>query len=478
MKQEEHVVIVGGGISGLATAYYLEQKSDNIRCTVLEAAPILGGKIATKRDNDFITEGGPESFVTRKREAWELCQELGLGDRLVGTTSRGKNYILHNGRPSLVPMGLGDAIRTPLLSFKGKMRVLREPFTPPRTDPADETMGDFLRRRVGAEMVDNVVAPAMGSVYLSDVNKMSVQVIFGQFADMEREHGSLVKGMFALMKQRRAERKLAEQNGQPIKKEKLPAFATLRGGLMELIETLAAKIDGAVMTGAKVTAVAYNSTQSQPFQLTLADGRTLCGDKVVLATPAFAMADLLASVQKSDFSKKSDFLAEKLRAVHYNPVTIAVVSFNKSDIPEPFDGFGVVVPATERSRVLAIEAVSNKFPHRSPDNQAVMRVFVGGFRHGELSNLPDDALMTLVRAELDDIFGIKAAPTSQRIFRWQPANPQYAVGHLDMVDEADGWLQANLPGVYLTGSGMRGMGVPDCIRQAKEVAEKIIMSCE
>lgn len=463
-QQEENFIIIGGGISGLATAYFLEQQVPNVSCTVVEAAPILGGKIATDRRDGFITEGGPESFVTRKREAWELCQKLGLGDRLVGTTERGKNYVLRNGRPEIVPMGLGDAIRTPLLSFKGKLRVLREPFVAPRTDSADEPLAAFMSRRVGVELVENVVAPAIGSVYLSDVNQVSTQVVFGQFADMEREHGSLVRGMFALMKQRKAERELAEQNGEP-KREKLPAFMTLRGGLMELIETLADRIEGDILTGTAVTAISYTPAQPRPYQLVLANGKMLQADKVVLAIPAFAMADLLEGFDTA--------VAQNLRAVHYNPVSITVVAYNKSDIPEPFDGFGVVVPNSETSKLLAIEAVSNKFSHRQPDDQAVMRAFVGSYRHEDLIDLPDNELLALVHDELTHIFGIHGKPTFHRIFRWQPANPQYAVGHLDMVDEAEAQLQQVAPGLYLTGSGMRGMGIPDCIRQARETVQQI-----
>jgi oxygen-dependent protoporphyrinogen oxidase len=469
-QAEKKIVVIGGGVSGLATAYYLEQAAKSsgfpIHCTVIEAARILGGKIATERSEGFITEGGPESFVTRKRQAWELCRELGLGDRLVGTTERGKNYILHNGRPQIVPMGPVDAIRTPLLSAQGKLRVLREPFVPPRTDPSDETLGDFLRRRVGSEMVENVVAPAMGSVYLSDVNQMSTQVVFGPFADMERAYGSLVKGMFGLMKQRKAERKQAERNGQPVKKEKLPAFMTLRGGLMELIETLAEKISGEILRGSAVTAVTHNPTHSQPYHLTLADGQVIDADLVVLAIPTFAMADLLAEFDTA--------VAENLRAVHYNSVATVSVAYNKADIPEPFDGFGVVVPDREPSRLLAIEAVSNKFNHRSPTDQIVLRAFVGGYRHEDLVELADDKLFTLVRAELTGIFGIQAAPTFVRIFRWQPANPQYGVGHLEMLAGVEEKLQTLLPGLYLTGSGMRGMGIPDCVRQAQETANQIV----
>jgi oxygen-dependent protoporphyrinogen oxidase len=471
---QREVIVIGGGISGLATAYYLEKQAENagfsLHCTIVEGAPILGGKIATERKNGFITEGGPESFVTRKRQAWELCQELGLSKRLIGTTERGKNYILHNGRPEIVPMGPGAAIRTPLLSTKGKLRVLREPFLPPRTDPSDETLGALLERRVGREIVTNVVAPAIGSIYLSDVNEVSAQVSFGMFADMERNHGSLVKGMFALMKQRRAERKLAEQNGQPMKREKLPPYVTLKGGLMELIETLVDKLKGDLLLGSPVKAVAHDPTRAQPFQITLQNGDTLRGDLVVLAIPTFAMADLLEPHESA--------VAEKLRAVRYNPVAIVVAAFNTADMPDPFDGFGIVVPESESSKLLAIEAVSNKFSHRSPADQTVLRAFVGGYRNEELINLPDKDLLDLVQSELAGIFDIQTVPTFHKIFRWQPANPQYGVGHLDMVAKVEAHLQAELPGLYLTGSGMRGMGIPDCVRQAQETANHIVKQLE
>ncbi|MCB9418210.1 MAG: protoporphyrinogen oxidase [Ardenticatenaceae bacterium] len=470
VEKRQKIVIIGGGVSGLATTYYMEKLAQeldlSIHCTVIESTPVLGGKISTDHSGGFITEGGPESFVTRKRQAWELCQELGLGNRLVGTTERGKNYILHNGRPQIVPMGPVDAIRTPLLSFRGKLRVLREPFVAPRTDLSDETLGDFLRRRVGGEIVENVVAPAMGSVYLSDVNQVSTQVVFGQFADMEREHGSLVKGMFALMKQRKAERQLAEQNGQSVKKEKLPAFMTLRDGLIELIETLADKIEGDILLDSKVVDIAYTPVRLEPYQLSLIDGQVISTDLVILAIPTFAMADLL-----EDFDTA---VARNLRAVHYNPVATISVAYNKGDIPEPFDGFGVVVPESESSKLLAIEAVSNKFGHRSPTDQAVLRAFIGGYRHEDLIDLPDDELSALVQEELASIFNIQAAPTFIRIFRWQPANPQYGVGHLAMVTEVERKLQKQLPGLYLTGSGMRGMGIPDCVRQARKTANQII----
>ena len=311
-------------------------------------------------------------------------------------------------------------------------------------------------------MVDNIVKPAIGSVYLGNVDQMSVAVSFGQFAQMEREHGSLVKGMFALMKQKRAERKAS---GAP-KPPKKPTFATLKNGLTELVDALADAIRGEILTNTAVSTLTHNPTQSQPYTLTLSSGETISAHAVILTTPTFAMADLLQDVDTA--------VANQLRTIIYNPVTTVNIAFNRSDIADPFDGFGVVVPDTESSQLLAVEGMSVKFPHRAPNDQFVLRAFVGGQKHANLVTLPDDELIDLVRRELAGIFDITAEPTAVQIFRWQPANPQPAVGHLAMIADIETQLAAKLPNLYLTGAGLRGQGIPDCIRQSRTIITQII----
>jgi len=454
------IAIVGGGISGLSAAYFLEKEARAagrpLQTIVIEREPQLGGKIATAQQDGFIFEGGPESFVTRKPEAWELCQELGLQNRLVGTKNAGKNYVLRNGRPQIVPTNPIAFAASPLLSGRGKLRLLKEPFVPPRADNGDESLGSFLRRRIGDEAVDNLAKPAIGAIYLGDVDQMSVQVSFDRFAQMERENGSLVKGMFALMKQKKAERKAS---GQP--REKKPPFATLRGGLMELVDALAAQIEGEIVTGTAVTALRYN----QQYELVLADGRTLTADVIILAIPTYAMAELLV--------EHDAHIADQLGSVIYTPVTTVNVAFNRQDVPNPFDGFGVVIPESEDSQLLAVEGVSVKFPHRAPDDQFVLRAFVGGQARAGLAALPDDELIALVLRELAVIFGIEVMPTAVHITRWQPANPQPPVGYLALIAEIEERLQTVLPHLYLTGAGMRGQGIPDCIRQSRALAEQV-----
>lgn len=465
MQSSTQVAIVGGGISGLSTAYYLERDAAQaqipLTVTLIEKAPVLGGKIATERRDGFIAEGGPESFVTRKPWAWELCQELGLQDRLVGTKN-GKNYILHDGRPSVVPTNPVAFVRSPLLSTNGKLRLFKEPFVEARRDPSDETLGSFIRRRLGDEALENLVGPAVGSIYLSDADQMSVQVSFDRFAELEREHGSLVKGMLAMVRSRGGS---ANKNGGKEKKEKPPTFATLQTGLIELVETLAERIQGEILTGTGVTDIAYNPTNAPAYNLQLDNGQNLAADVVILAVPGYNMAELLAPFDQG--------IADQLNTIIYNSVNTITVAFNESEIEAPFDGFGVVMPAKETSQLLAVEGMSVKFPHRAPEGQFVLRAFVGG-HNPKAAALSDNDLLVLVRSELLSIFGISARPTFTSIFRWPRANPQCGVGHLQMMDAIEKQLGELLPNLYLTGAALRGLGIPDCVRQAGETTEKVL----
>ncbi len=460
MRRKKEITIIGGGIAGLATAYYLQKKFGNeITYTVVEKTAVFGGKISTTRTDKFIIEGGPESFVTRKREAYDLCIELGLEDRLVGTEGSGKNYILHDGRPAAVPTNPIALARTPLLSRKGKIRLFKEPFVPPRMETSDETFSAFISRRLGAEAADHLAAPALRSIYLADIEKLSTAVSFGRFTELEQKYGSITKGMFGSMKEKKAARKASGEE----KPKKLAPFMTLRSGLLELVETLTGRLTGDLLLETAVTAI--KKMEDGRYQLQLNNGNSLDSDIVIMAIPTFAMADLIAPHDGD--------MGELLHNMPYNAVATVTMAFDAEDVERPFDGFGVVVPKEAGIPLLACEGMSVKFSHRNPEDQIVLRGFVGGKGHEHLIALPDDALAALVKKQLDSIFGLKGEPTISKIYRWQPAAPQYAVGHLETITAVEAKLAALLPNIYITGSGTRGMGIPDCIRLAQETVSKI-----
>lgn len=486
LKQAQ-VVIIGGGISGLATAYYLEKQAVadglSLKCSVVEKAQQLGGKIASRQDGDFIIEGGPESFVTRKPWAWELSQELGLGDELVPVFSAGKNYVLHNGRPAMVPMSPAGLAKTPLLSAKGKARLLQEPFIKKGAAPntPDEPLADFLTRRLGHEAAENLAGPAVGSIYLSDIHHLSTRVTFGQFADWEAEHGSLIKGAVATVKAKRTAQKenppaQTDTPAWPINpatgKPKRPVFVSPRQGVSNLIEALAQAIQGDILTGVGVEALTRQEGQAEngpAYHLKLSDGQTLTADAVVLAVPTFAMADLL----RPHLPEKAELLA----AVPYIPVTTITLAYKKTDFPD-FDGYGVVVPRTESAQVLACEFSTNKFPHRAPADTLLVRVFLGGYSQPHLANLSEAEMLEVIKANLFHIFDVVAPPLNYWVFRWPKGNPQYPIGHLDNMDAVESQLKQVLPQVHLTGSGMRGLGLPDCVRQARETATNLLQGLQ
>ena len=470
-QSTEQVVIVGGGISGLSTAYYLLQHAQKsgcrVHCTVLEAAATFGGKIKTERVGNSLIEGGPESFVTRKPWAYELCRELGLADRLLAADDTGRNYVLHHGTPEPVPTRPQGFLKTPLLSWPGKLRAAREWWLPARTSTEDESLGNLVRRRFGDEVLENLVGPAVGSIYLSDVDHLSTLVSFDRFLKLEQTHGSLLKGMLAMQKAARQAKK-ATGKGEAVAapSTKPPPFVTLPNGLGEWVETLIQRLREMgcqLRTQADVTQI--EPRPAGGYQLHLGHAETVQADVVVLAVPAFAMAHLIAAHDAAS--------ADQLRAVRYVSVATVIFAFPRDAVTKPFDGFGVVVPEREGLAVLACEVMSNKWPARSPQDMVLLRAFLGGHRNEGIVAQPNEVLIPQAQHALTGIFGLQGQPIWSRVYRWQPGNPQYPVGHLAALAQTEARLQRTLPHVFLTGAGMRGLGLPDCVRQARDTATQV-----
>lgn len=459
------VLIVGGGIAGLATAYRLRQANPEVEITLVEREPRLGGKIVTDEVAGFVVEGGPDSFLARQKP-WglELARELGLDERLLGTNDdRRAIYLLRRGRLRRMPDGLMLVVPTrflpfaltPLISLPGKIRMGLDLVIPPRRDDGDESLGDFMRRRLGREALDVLAEPMMAGIHVAEADRLGLQASFPRFPAIERKYGSLIRGMLAARKARANGSSGANASGD------VPSmFVSLRGGLRELVAALESALENVeILTG---TGVASLEPTGVRYTVRLYDGEQRRADAVVLAVPAYVAAELVAPLNAT--------LAEGLRAIRYVSTATVSLGFRREDVPHPLDGFGFVVPASEPCDLLACTWTSTKFDHRSPDGTVLLRAFVGGPHGDDVVEQPDESLVEIVRAEYRRILGIEAPPVAARVFRWHKANPQYDVGHLERVSAME---ELCPPGLFLTGSAYRGVGIPDCVRQGADTAGQV-----
>lgn len=475
-RAAHHVAIVGGGISGLASAWYLQQLAAQqgipLTYTLLEASPTLGGKIVTEQidgygDAPFIVEGGPDSFLTQKPWALQLARELGLGPRLLGTNDHlRKTYVLHHGEPTplpdgvllIVPTRFTPFARSPLISPWGKLRMGLEYFIPPKTGDEDETLAAFIRRRLGSEALDKIAEPLLSGIYSAESDKQSLLATFPRFRDMEKQHGSLIRGMLASRR--------PQTNGAaapPAQSQPSPSmFMSLQGGTRELIDTLIPKLHGELRTGTTVAAIDA-APDGHGYRLHLENGDTLAADAVILAVPAY-----VAAAQLAPLAPQAGALLAGIRYVSTGTLSLA---FRRDEITHAMQGFGIVIPRSERRPINAITWSSTKFDHRAPADHVLLRVFFGGSRNPAMMERTDDELLAIARLELDRIMGIQAAPVLHRIFRWPRANPQYDVGHLGRVAAIEAALPA---GLWATGSPYRGIGIPDCVHQAQQTATQVM----
>ena len=462
------IVIIGGGISGLATAYYLQRYAGDAVCiTILESAPRPGGKVTSAHENGFVVEGGPDSFITYKTEATELCRALGLEDRLMGTNStkhptyvwsRDKLHPMPEGMMLMAPTMILPFLRSNLISWPGKLRMGMEMFIPSNTaGDEDESLASFVRRRLGAEALDKIAAPLMAGIYAADPETLSLKSTFPHFLDMEKNYGSLLRGMM-LHKQKR-EKKAAQADSM-----RVPAsmFMTLRGGLQQMIDALVAKLHpGTLLLGRNVRAVTRIGNQ---YRMDLNHGEQMLADEIVFSTPAYMTANLVQALDSH--------LASQLRAIRYVSTATVSLAFKRNEISHLMDGFGFVVPHSEQRKITACSWSSEKFQGRAPKEDALIRVFIGGARAEEIAERSEVALVELARQELRTTMGITATPIFAKAYRWHKANPQYEVGHQSLVSEIENCLTRN-EGLHLTGAAYHGAGIPDCIRSGINVAQAI-----
>jgi oxygen-dependent protoporphyrinogen oxidase len=470
-----HVVIIGGGIAGLSTAYALQEQARlawiPLACTLVEARERLGGVILTEHVDSFVIEAGPDSLLTQKPWGLELCQTLGLGDRLVGTNDWQRTiYILWGGRLQPLPAGLmlivptrlGPLLRNQLLSWPGKIRMGLEYLLPPRPSDGDESLAAFVRRRLGGEALDKIADPLLAGIYAGSSHDMSLLATFPRLRELEVTHGGLIRGMLA---QRRTRRQASAATSQ----SPTALFMAPRAGMAEIVEALSSRLDQVALwlgeTVQRVRPRGNGAAGAQAYAVHLDRATTLQAEAVVFATPAHITARLVEGFHPR--------LAEALRAIPYASSATISLAYRRRDVPHPLDGFGFLVGKHEGRRITAATWSSSKFPHRAPADHVLIRSFVGGVGREELVWRDDAALIQLVCEELGAILGITTAPMLARVYRWERANPQYLVGHLERIDAMEQML-APYPGLFLAGSAYRGVGVPDCIHQGVRTAERLL----
>lgn len=461
------IAIVGGGITGLAAAFYLQREAQTrgfeLAVTVLEAEDRLGGKIITERADSFVIEGGPDSFITEKPWGLSLCKDLGLEHELIPANEQQKTvYVLRHGRivpfPAgfrlTVPTEIWPFVRSRLFTPWGKLRMGLDWFVPPRRETSDEALADFIRRRLGDEALDRIAGPLLAGIFVSDPARLSMQSSFPRLLAMERDYGSLIRAARALKKKAAAGPSASSTS----------MFNSLKHGMGHLVDTLEKRLASVIRRNTRVAAVQRTGSG---FQLGLADGTQLTADQVLLTVPAYAAADMVNQLHPG--------LSRQLRELRFVSTATVSCAYLKEDIPAErvLDGYGVLIPASEPSRVLAATWSSTKFRHRAPADAVLMRAFVGGYRDEPAAALPDPELLNVVTAEFSKLFGVSRPPMLHRIFRWPRANPQYDVGHLDRVTAIE-QLADTIPGLYLAGSSYRGVGIPDCIHSAHQAAKRML----
>jgi oxygen-dependent protoporphyrinogen oxidase len=465
------VAIIGGGITGLSAAWALQRRAlegeSPLSYCLLEESGRWGGKVTTDEvtlpgEGRFVVEGGADSFITQKPWALQLARELGMDDRLLPTNDdRRQVFVLHRGRPVplpdgvmlLVPTRFAPFATSRLISPWGKLRMGMDWFIPAKKDGEDETLAAFIRRRLGDEALDKIAEPLMAGIYNAEAERQSLLATFPRFRSLEERHGSLIKGMLAAKKQRT---RSPEKNGRGAPS----MFVSFRGGMRELIGELEKNLTGEKRLNSRVKSL--SPRLDGLTDLTLDDESVLSAKSVILAIPAHAAAALV-----EPFALPA---ATGLRAIRYVSTGTISLAYRRKGVNHPLNGFGVVIPRSEKRRINAITWTSTKFNHRAPDDHIMLRVFFGGSRTPYMMELEEELLLDTVRRELRAIMGIDVAPDFYRIYRWHQANPQYDVGHLERVAAIESALP---PGLFVSGSPYRGVGIPDCVRQAGETAEEV-----
>lgn len=474
MKQRSKLLVVGGGMTGLSAAFYLQRfaKEDDVpvHIIVAEKTEKFGGRIHTLRRDGFVFEKGPDSFLARKTPILDLSRELGLMSELTGTNpNANKTYILKDGEFHLIPPGLVLGIPTRWASFlasrlvspEGKRRVAQDATLPVRPQSGDESLGDFLERRMGKEMLDHVVEPLLAGIYAGDTYKLSLQATFPQFQHAEQQAGSLILGMMENQKKAKA-----SAPPQDIPSEaRSSAFLTFTGGLQVLIGKLEQTLRSQKHVELRENCgVSSFDRRKDGYLVRFENGEEEKVDGIILTTPNFHSCGLLSSLPS----------AKPLRDIPYVSVANVVLAFEEDKIKHVLDGTGFLVPRKAGRTITACTWTSAKWLHTAPEGKVLLRFYVGRSGDERWTEWSDKELVSHVKEDLRDLMGVTAEPLFYEVTRLFKSMPQYPVGHLDAIRELRRDLREHMPGIYVTGAGFEGVGLPDCIRQGRDTAKELI----
>jgi oxygen-dependent protoporphyrinogen oxidase len=471
-QQADRVVVIGSGISGLTAAYRLRERAAGrprpLEVVVLEARDRVGGAIWTDRIGGYMLEGGADSFITNKPQALDLCHELGLGGQLIGTDHKHRrSFVVRNGKLLPVPEGfvlmaprqLLPLMASPILSWKGKLRVLMDLLIPRRTEESDESLAGFVRRRMGREALDRLVQPLVAGIYTANPNELSLRATLPQFPEMERRFGGLIRGAWG----RKAD---GDKNASGAR---YGLFASLADGMDTLPRTLASTLPpGSLRLSTPARRIA-RADKGGPWRVELLDGSALDARAVVVAAESHGSARLLDGVDPE--------LSLQLRSIPYASSAIVQLGYRRDQISHPLNGFGVVIPAIENRAILAVSFTSVKFPSRAPAGSVLFRVFIGGALQADLFEHDDEDLLALARREVESLLGVKGDPELACLARHSRAMPQYTLGHLDRVSKVRE-LVSRHPGLILAGNAFDGVGIPDCVRSGNLAAEAVLAALD
>ncbi len=447
----KRVVIVGGGISGLAAAHRLVELG--LEPTLLEASSRLGGIIETRQRDGFLLERGPDSFISEKPEAVGLAKRLGIESRLIQTNeAQRRSFIVRNGRLRPVPEGfqllapsrIWPFITTDIFSIPGKIRMAADLLLPRENGKEDESLASFVRRRLGREALERMAQPMVGGIYTADPETLSLRATLPRFLDMEQKHRSLI---LAMMRQ-------GQKTGTSGPRYSL--FLSFDRGMEVLVDALADVVPNVRLK----TRIEELTHQSGTWRIKAESGETFEADAVCLAVPAYVAARLLRSLNER--------LAAQLNAIKYASTATINLAYPRKSIRHPLDGFGFVVPLIEKRSLLACTFSSVKFNGRAPDDHVLLRAFAGGALQPEMFDDPEPR----IEQDLRELLGINQKPIFTEVAKWERSMPQYEVGHLDRVTAIENEVK-KLPGLALAGNSYRGAGIPDCIRSGEAAAESL-----